>query len=77
MAVHTLLLGAVDAGLGALLFGLFAQEEAVRAALRVPAERDVVGVVALGHPLPSRPGRSAARPRRPADEVVHRGGYGS
>ena len=33
MVVHTLLLGAVDAGLGALLFGLFAREEAVRAAL--------------------------------------------
>jgi nitroreductase len=73
MAVHTLLLGAVDAGLGALLFGLFAREEAVRTALDVPEDRDVVGVVALGHPLPSRPGRSADRPRRPHDEVIHRG----
>jgi len=75
MAVHTLLLGAVDAGLGALLFGLFAREEAVRAALGVPEDRDVVGVVALGHSLPSRPGRSAGRPRRPTDEVIHRGGW--
>jgi len=75
MAVHTLLLGAVDAGLGALLFGLFAREEAVRAALGVPEDRDVVGVVALGHPLPSRPGRSAARPRRAEDDVIHRGGW--
>lgn len=75
MAVHTLLLGAVDAGLGALLFGLFAREEAVRAALGVPEDRDVVGVVALGHPRPSRPGRSAARPRRSEDDVIHRGGW--
>jgi len=75
MAVHTLLLGAVDTGLGALLFGLFAREEAVRAALGVPEDRDVVGVVALGHPLPSAPGRSAGRPRRPTDEVIHRGGW--
>ena len=73
MAVHTLLLGAVDAGLGALLFGLFAREEAVRTALGVPEDRDVVGVVALGHPQHSPPGRSAARPRRPATEVIHRG----
>jgi nitroreductase len=75
MALHTLLLGAVDAGLGALLFGLFAQEAAVRAALGIPEDRDVVGVVALGHPLPSKPGRSSTRPRRPADEVIHRGGW--
>jgi nitroreductase len=75
MAVHTLLLAAVDAGLGALLFGLFAQEEAVRAALGVPEGPEVVGVVALGHPLPSGPGRSAERPRRPEDEVIHRGGW--
>ncbi len=75
MVVHTLLLGAVDAGLGALLFGLFAREEAVRAALGVPDDRDVIGVVALGHPLPSRPGRSARRPRRPVDDVIHRGGW--
>ncbi len=76
MAVHTLLLGAVDAGLGALLFGLFAREEAVRAALGVPEGQDVVGVVALGRPLPSsRRGRSAERPRRPPDDVIHRGGW--
>jgi len=79
MAVHTLLLGAVDAGLGALLFGVFDQEPAVRSALGIPADRGIVGVVALGHPDPAgdpRPGRSASRPRRPTAEVVHRGGYG-
>ena len=75
MVVHTLLLGAVDAGLGALLFGVFAREEAVRAALGVPEDRDVVGVVALGHPLPSRAGPVRGRSRRHENEVIHRGGY--
>jgi nitroreductase len=75
MAVQTLLLSAVDEGLGALFFGLFAQEAAVRAALDLPEALEAVGVIALGHPLPSAPGRSADRPRRPVDEVVHRGGY--
>ena len=74
-AVENLLLAAVDAGLGALLFGLFAAEEAVLAAFDVPAGRRAVGTVALGHPLPDEPGRSAGRRRRTLDEVVHRGGW--
>ena len=36
MAVQTLLLGAVDAGLGALFYGLFDDEAAALAALGVP-----------------------------------------
>ena len=55
MAVEHLLLGAVDAGLGALFFGLFDHESAVRAALGIPEDRDVIGTVALGHPRPSCP----------------------
>ena len=55
MAVMTLLLGAEDAGLGALFFGLFEHEGAVAAALGVPAGWRVVGVVALGHPAAGRP----------------------
>jgi nitroreductase len=75
MAVHAMLLAAVDAGLGALFFGLFDRERTVLDALGVPADRRGLGVVALGHPAPDRPGRSAARPRRPLGEVVHRGGW--
>jgi nitroreductase len=75
MAAHAILLGAVDEGLGALFFGVFGREEAVRSALDLPADRGIVGVIALGHPEPSAPGRSAGRPRRPTDEVIHRGGY--
>ncbi len=72
-AVEHLLLGAVDAGLGALFFGVFQGEAEVLASLGVPDGWRVAGVVALGHPLPDEPGLSAGRPRRPWDEVVHRG----
>jgi nitroreductase len=75
MAVQTLLLGAVDAGLGACFFGLFDHEAAVLHALGVPEGWRAVGTVALGHALPDEPGRSAGRARRPLDEVVHRGGW--
>jgi hypothetical protein len=73
MAVEHLLLAAVDEGLGALLFGVFEHERAVLAAFGVPAGRRALGVVALGHPAPDEPGRSASRPRRSLAEVTHRG----
>ena len=72
-AVEHLLLGAVDRGLGACLFGLFEHEEAVARRFAVPGGRRIVATIALGHPAPDEPGRSASRPRRPLDEVVHRG----
>jgi nitroreductase len=75
MAVETLLLGAVDAGLGALFFGLFDDEPAVLAALGVPDGWRALGAVALGWPAPDEPGRSAALPRPPLDDVLHRGGW--
>jgi nitroreductase len=75
MAVHGLLLAAVDAGLGALFYGLFDREAAVLAALGVPEGYRALGAVALGWPAPDEPGRSAGRPRPPLDNVVHRGGW--
>lgn len=74
-AVEHLLLGAVDAGLGACFFGLFDHETAVLAALGVPDGWRAVGTVALGHPAPDEPGRSADRGRHDLDEVLHRGGW--
>ncbi len=71
-AVEHLLLGVVDVGLGACLFGLFDHEAAVAEAFGVARGWRLVGTVAIGHPLPDQPGRSATRPRRPIDEVVHR-----
>ncbi len=74
-AVEHLLLGAVDAGLGACFFGLFGHEQAVLAELGVPEGWRAVGTVALGHPAPDEPGRSAGRPRLSLADVVHRGGW--
>jgi nitroreductase len=62
-------------GLGALLFGLFGHEAAVRASLGVPQGWRALGAVALGWPAPDAPGRSAARPRPPLESVIHRGGW--
>jgi nitroreductase len=75
MAVHGLLLGAVDAGLGALFFGLFAHERPALDALGVPGGHRALGAVALGWPAEDEPGRSAGRGRPPLPEVVHRGGW--
>ena len=73
MAVEHVLLGAVDAGLGACFFGLFDHEPAVFAALGIPEGWRALGAIALGEPAPDTPGLSASRPRRTVDEVLHRG----
>lgn len=70
------LLGAVDEGLGALFFGLDRSGyERLRAAFGVPDEWAPIGVIALGHPTEVDTVRSSrdTRPRKPLDEVVHRG----
>ena len=71
-AVENLLLAVEAAGLGACLFGQFEHEPAVREAFGVPEDRRAVGTVAIGHPAPDEPGRSAGRGRPSLDEVVHR-----
>jgi nitroreductase len=83
MAVMTLLLAVESIGLGALFFGVFKGEEELRRALDIPDELDLLGAVAIGHrfeaddgvggDVPSRRGRSAGRPRRSADDIIHRG----
>jgi len=75
MAVHGLLLAAVDAGLGALFYGLFEHEAAALAALGVPEGWRALGAVALGWPAAGEPGRSSGRPRPPLTAVIHRGGW--
>jgi nitroreductase len=74
MAVQHLLLAAGAEGLGALFFGQFEHEDAIREAFGVPEDRRALGTVALGHPSPDQQrGRSSSRTRRTADETVHRG----
>jgi nitroreductase len=78
MALENLLLAAVDAGLGACLFGLFDHERAVLDALGVPAGHRALATVALGHAAPAdaatAAGRSVrTRDRRDLSDVVHHG----
>lgn len=73
MAAEHLLLAATAEGLGALFFGIFRGRDRVQASFGIPDDAVPVGVVALGHPEAGPPGRSSSRPRRPLDEVVHRG----
>ncbi len=77
MSMMTLLLAAEDAGLGALLFAVFNGEDDLRSTLRIPDRLDMLGAIALGYPDTSSDddghGRSAGRPRRTVDEIMHRG----
>ncbi|KGN38514.1 nitroreductase family protein [Knoellia subterranea] len=78
MAAMILLLGAVDAGLGALFFGVpAARHEAVKAAYAVPSGRRIVGVIALGHEAQRVTSPSLRRGRRPLREVLHHGRFGA
>ncbi|MGB9112793.1 MAG: nitroreductase family protein [Acidimicrobiales bacterium] len=68
-----LLLAAIDEGLGALLFGMRAEDvPTFRHVFRVPDTIDFVGCVAIGHPDPLAPRRDLRGRRRPVDELVHR-----
>jgi len=76
MAVMILLLGAVDAGLGACFLGNFRGEEQLRTAIGVPADRRYLGAVLLGEGGGADPPSiSSSRPRRSSSEVFHRGGW--
>ena len=74
-AVMTILCACADRGLGALFFGLFEHEAAVRGRFGVPEGLRAVGAVALGHPAPDRPSSSLRRQRRPLAKAVHRGAW--
>lgn len=81
MAALLVLLTATDAGLGACFFGVPpGRHEALRAALGVPADRRVLGVVSVGTPAPHphgpRPRSPHRPPRRRAADVGHDGRFG-
>jgi nitroreductase len=72
-ATQSMLLTAVDLGLGALFFGIFTGEDELLAALDVPAGYRPIGALAIGHPLPGeRSSPSLRSGRRPAPQVIHR-----
>lgn len=74
MAGLLILQTAVDAGLGAVFFGVFDQA-GFRTGFGIPAEYTAVGTIAIGHKAPAdRPSPSLRIVgRRPAADVVHRG----
>ena len=75
MAAMLMLLTAVDAGLGALFFGVPAEKiESLRQAFGIPPELHPIGTVAVGYPRAhDPPSPSLKRGHRPAAEVIHRG----
>ena len=78
MASLLMLLTAVDAGLGALFFGVFPEHlAAFRSAFDVPEAYTPIGAIALGYRAPDEPSPSLRRGRRPLAEVVHRGRFGA
>jgi nitroreductase len=76
MASLLMLLTAVDAGLGALFFGIFPEHfDGFRQAFDVPGEYTPIGCIALGYRAPDEPSPSLKRGRRPVSDVVHRGRF--
>ena len=76
MAAMILLLGAVEAGLGACFFGVpAARWPALAEAFAVPAGLAPVGVVSLGHPATDLRSKSLLRGRRPLADVLSYGSF--
>ena len=73
MATMSILLSAVDEGLGALFFGIFEGLPALRDAFGIPESFRPIGAVALGWPAPDEPSPSLRRGRRPSEDVIRRG----
>lgn len=75
MAALLMLLTAVDAGLGAVFFGVLPQKiPLLRERFGIPAELSPIGCVAVGYAKPKdRRSPSLARGHRPSEEVIHRG----
>jgi nitroreductase len=75
MAAMLILLTAVDAGLGALFFGVPpAKIELLRATFGIPAELQPIGTIAVGYSKPNDPpSPSLKRGHRQTREIIHRG----
>jgi nitroreductase len=79
MAALLILQTAVDEGLGACFFGIPPDyDEAVREAFGIPAAFDPIGAITIGHPEAERvQGSGRRRQRKSAEDVIHRGRWGS
>jgi nitroreductase len=73
MAAMLILMTAVDAGLGAVFFGISDQAK-FRETFGVPDELTAIGTVAIGYAKPKdRPSPSLKRGHRAPDQVIHKG----
>ena len=80
MASLLMLLTAVDEGLGACFFGIMPERLPLfRSEFGIPDEYAPIGAITVGHRAPDAPPQSAAvdARRRAADDVIHRGHWGS
>jgi nitroreductase len=78
MASLLVLQTAVDAGLGACFFGIPPDRVAAfRQEFGVPEDYTPIGAITVGHRTDDAgaKGSPSRRPRRPVEEVVHRGGW--
>jgi nitroreductase len=77
MAAMLILLTAVDAGLGALFFGVPPEKiSALKATFKIPTGLHPVGTVAIGYARPGdRPSPSVKRGHRQSSDVIHRGAW--
>jgi nitroreductase len=75
MAAMLMLLTAVDAGLGALFFGIPPNKIGTfRQTFGVPQGLHPIGTVAVGYPMANdQPSPSLQRGWRPSEEIIHRG----
>jgi nitroreductase len=73
MAAMLVLMTAVDAGLGAVFFGISDQAK-FRETFGVPDELTAIGTIAIGYAKPKdRPSPSLKRGHRPPEQVIHKG----
>jgi nitroreductase len=73
-----MMLGAVDSGLATCFFGIPPESHATfRATFGVPLMYTPIGVLSIGYAAPDRRSPSLKRGRKPVDEVVHRGRWGT
>lgn len=71
----TFLLALHDKGIGALFFA-HSNESTLRSEFQIPDHVEILGALAFGYSVDeSRAGRSAARSRRSAAEIVHRSNW--
>jgi nitroreductase len=77
MAALMILLTAVDEGLGGCFFGAPPEtHEDVFEAFAIPHDRNLVGVVSVGYPVPHAKSGSLKRGLRGLDQVAHYGKFG-